>query len=126
MSRHRRSNLRNLLCERKSRCFKAYSQPSRLPPRLVDRSSSSSLPKILMVKPSPLASSISYVASFRSAIKAPGFGDNRKSILGNLAILTGGTLFTDELDIKLERHEIDRGAQYYDKTRKKGDAGQLL
>jgi hypothetical protein len=109
----------------RSRCFKAYSQPSRLPPRLVDRSSSS--PKILMVKPSPLASSTSYVASFRSAIKAPGFSDNRKSILGDLAILTGGTMFTDELDIKLERHEIDGGAEYDDKNEKKGDdAGQLL
>jgi chaperonin GroEL len=37
------------------------------------------------------------------AVKAPGFGDNRKSILGDLAILTNGTVFTDELDIKLER-----------------------
>jgi len=37
------------------------------------------------------------------AVKAPGFGDNRKSILGDLAILTGGTVFTDDLDIKLER-----------------------
>lgn len=41
------------------------------------------------------------------AVKAPGFGDNRKSILGDLAILTGGTVFTDELDIKLERATID-------------------
>ncbi|GJJ13193.1 chaperonin [Clathrus columnatus] len=38
-----------------------------------------------------------------AAVKAPGFGDNRKSILGDLAILTGGTVFTDDLDIKLER-----------------------
>ena len=38
-----------------------------------------------------------------AAVKAPGFGDNRKSILGDLAILTGSTVFTDELDIKLER-----------------------
>jgi chaperonin GroEL len=37
-----------------------------------------------------------------AAVKAPGFGDNRKSILGDLAILTGGTVFTDDLDIKLE------------------------
>jgi chaperonin GroEL len=37
------------------------------------------------------------------AVKAPGFGDNRKSILGDIAILTGGTVFTDELDLKLER-----------------------
>jgi len=41
------------------------------------------------------------------AVKAPGFGDNRKSVLGDLAILTGGTVFTDELDIKLERATVD-------------------
>lgn len=41
------------------------------------------------------------------AVKAPGFGDNCKSILGNLAILTGGTVFTDELDIKLEHATAD-------------------
>src|SRR5205814_556310 len=38
-----------------------------------------------------------------AAVKAPGFGDNRKSILGDIAILTNGTVFTDELDLKLER-----------------------
>lgn len=38
-----------------------------------------------------------------AAVKAPGFGDNRKSILGDIAILTGGTVFTDELDVKLDR-----------------------
>jgi len=37
------------------------------------------------------------------AVKAPGFGDNRKSILGDIAILTNGTVFTDELDVKLEK-----------------------
>ncbi|KAI6127027.1 chaperonin GroL [Pisolithus sp. B1] len=42
-----------------------------------------------------------------AAIKAPGFGDNRKSILGDLAILTGGTVFTDDLDIKLEKATPD-------------------
>ncbi|CAB4406533.1 unnamed protein product [Rhizophagus irregularis] len=42
-----------------------------------------------------------------AAVKAPGFGDNRKSILGDLAILTGGTVFSDELDIKLERATPD-------------------
>lgn len=41
------------------------------------------------------------------AVKAPGFGDNRKSILGDLAILTGGTVFTDEIDIKLDRATTD-------------------
>ncbi|CAJ0874471.1 1999_t:CDS:2 [Entrophospora sp. SA101] len=42
-----------------------------------------------------------------AAVKAPGFGDNRKSILGDLAILTGGTVFSDELDIKLEQATPD-------------------
>ena len=37
------------------------------------------------------------------AVKVSGFGDNRKGILSDLAILTGGTVFTNELDIKLER-----------------------
>jgi chaperonin GroEL len=41
------------------------------------------------------------------AVKAPGFGDNRKSILGDLAVLTGGQVFTEELDIKLERATAD-------------------
>merc|ERR1711977_753716 len=41
------------------------------------------------------------------AVKAPGFGDNRKSILGDLAILTGSTVFTDELDVKLEKATPD-------------------
>lgn len=42
-----------------------------------------------------------------AAVKAPGFGDNRKSILGDLGILTNGTVFTDELDIKLEKATPD-------------------
>src|SRR5277367_2460302 len=42
-----------------------------------------------------------------AAVKAPGFGDNRKSILGDLAILTGGTVFTDELDLKLDKLTAD-------------------
>ena len=31
-----------------------------------------------------------------AAVKVPGFGDNRKSILRDLAISTGGTVFTEE------------------------------
>lgn len=42
-----------------------------------------------------------------ACVKAPGFGDNRKSILGDMAILTGGTVFTDEIDIKLEKATMD-------------------
>ena len=36
------------------------------------------------------------------AIKAPGFGDRRKAMLEDIAILTGGEMFTEELGIKLE------------------------
>jgi len=38
-----------------------------------------------------------------AAVKAPGFGDNRKSILQDLAILTGGQVFSDELDVTLDK-----------------------
>ncbi|KAF6223167.1 hypothetical protein HO173_013242 [Letharia columbiana] len=38
-----------------------------------------------------------------AAVKALGFGDNRKSILGDLGILTNATVFTVKLDIKLEK-----------------------
>jgi chaperonin GroEL len=36
------------------------------------------------------------------AIKAPGFGDRRKAMLGDLAALTGGTLISEDLGIKIE------------------------
>ncbi|MFN0315628.1 MAG: chaperonin GroEL [Burkholderiales bacterium] len=36
------------------------------------------------------------------AVKAPGFGDRRKSMLEDMAILTGGTVISDELGLKLE------------------------
>jgi chaperonin GroEL len=41
------------------------------------------------------------------AVKAPGFGDNRKNTLGDIAILTGGTVFTEELDLKPENATAD-------------------
>src|SRR6188474_75581 len=37
-----------------------------------------------------------------AAVKAPGFGDRRKAMLEDIAILTGGQLISDELGIKLE------------------------
>src|SRR5438093_354305 len=37
-----------------------------------------------------------------AAVKAPGFGDRRKAMLEDLAILTGGQLISEELGIKLE------------------------
>lgn len=42
------------------------------------------------------------------AVKAPGFGDNRKNTLGDIAILSGGTVFTEELDLKPENVTIDQ------------------
>src|SRR4051794_12127530 len=37
-----------------------------------------------------------------AAVKAPGFGDRRKAMLEDIAILTGGQLISEELGIKLE------------------------
>ena len=41
------------------------------------------------------------------AVKAPGFGDRRKAILQDLAILTGGQVISEELGMKLENTTID-------------------
>ncbi|KAM0941956.1 putative chaperonin Cpn60/TCP-1 family, groEL-like apical domain superfamily [Dioscorea sansibarensis] len=41
------------------------------------------------------------------AIKAPGFGENRKASLQDLAVLTGGELITEELGMNLEKVEAD-------------------
>lgn len=40
------------------------------------------------------------------AVKAPGFGDRRKAMLGDIAVQTGGTLLSEDLGIKLENVEI--------------------
>ena len=42
-----------------------------------------------------------------AAVKAPGFGDRRKAMLEDLAILTGGTMITEDLGIKLETVTMD-------------------
>ena len=42
------------------------------------------------------------------AIKAPGFGDRRKAMLEDIAILTGGEVITEELGLKLENTEISQ------------------
>jgi chaperonin GroEL len=42
-----------------------------------------------------------------AAVKAPGFGDRRKEILGDIAILTGGQAFTEDLGIKLEGIQLE-------------------
>ena len=42
-----------------------------------------------------------------SAVKAPGFGDRRKAMLEDIAILTGGKAITEDLGIKLENIKLD-------------------
>jgi chaperonin GroEL len=42
-----------------------------------------------------------------AAVKAPGFGDRRKAMLEDIAILTGGTFLSEDLGIKLENVDID-------------------
>ena len=41
-----------------------------------------------------------------AAVKAPGFGDRRKTMLGDMAVLTGGTLISEDLGITLESVEL--------------------
>src|ERR671913_905033 len=43
-----------------------------------------------------------------AAVKAPGFGDRRKSMLEDIAIVTGGTAIFEELGIKLENVEVSQ------------------
>ena len=42
-----------------------------------------------------------------AAVKAPGFGDRRKAMLEDIAILTGGKAITEDLGIKLENVKLD-------------------
>ena len=42
-----------------------------------------------------------------SAVKAPGFGDRRKAMLEDMAILTGGKMLSEDLGIKLENVSVD-------------------
>ncbi|MFO1019370.1 MAG: chaperonin GroEL [Planctomycetales bacterium] len=39
-------------------------------------------------------------------VKAPGFGDRRKAMLGDMAVLTGGTFISEDLGVKLESVEL--------------------
>ncbi|MFE7590593.1 chaperonin GroEL [Kitasatospora sp. NPDC057512] len=41
------------------------------------------------------------------AVKAPGFGDRRKAILGDLAVLTGGQVISEEVGLKLDQVGLD-------------------
>src|SRR5260221_6478671 len=42
-----------------------------------------------------------------AAVKAPGFGDRRKAMLEDIAVLTGGKAITEELGIKLENVKLE-------------------
>ena len=42
-----------------------------------------------------------------AAVKAPGYGDRRKAMLGDMAVLTGAKVISDDIGIKLESVEID-------------------
>jgi len=41
------------------------------------------------------------------AVKAPGFGDRRKAMLGDIAVLTGGRFISEDVGIKLENVDLD-------------------
>jgi len=46
--------------------------------------------------------------TFKSvAVKAPGFGDRRKAMLADIAILTGGQVISEEVGLKLENADLD-------------------
>ena len=45
------------------------------------------------------------------AVKAPGFGDRRKNMLGDIAVLTGGTLISEDLGIQLENVTLEQLGQ---------------
>src|SRR5258705_10641077 len=42
-----------------------------------------------------------------AAVKAPGFGDRRKELLQDIAILTGGKVISEDLGIKLENVKVE-------------------
>ncbi len=45
------------------------------------------------------------------AVKAPGFGDRRKAMMGDLAAVTGGKFISEDLGLKLENVELDQLGQ---------------
>src|SRR3954464_6563311 len=45
------------------------------------------------------------------AVKAPGFGDRRKALMGDLAVITGGQFISEDIGLKLENVELDQLGQ---------------
>ena len=46
-----------------------------------------------------------------AAVKAPGFGDRRKAMLEDIAILTGGTVIAEEVGLSLEKATLENLAK---------------
>lgn len=40
------------------------------------------------------------------AVKAPAFGDNRKAIMNDLAVITGGTVVSEEVGLSLDKSDV--------------------
>ena len=67
------------------------------------------------------------------AVKAPGFGDRRKAMLQDIAILTGGQVISEELGLSLEKATledlgrakkvVDRQGEHHDHRRRRQDQG---
>merc|ERR1711933_629907 len=55
------------------------------------------------------------------AVKAPGFGDNRKATMQDIAILTGGTVISEEMGMKLEETQVEHLGQCKSVTVTKND-----
>ncbi len=69
------------------------------------------------------------------AVKAPGFGDRRKAMLQDIAILTGGQVISEELGLKLDQVELDQlgsarqvvvGKEFTTLVEGRGDKGELV
>lgn len=59
-----------------------------------------------------------------AAVKAPGFGDNRKATLQDIAVLTGGQVVSEDIGLKLENVTEDmlgESASRTDRQAEKGD-----
>ena len=55
------------------------------------------------------------------AVKAPGFGDRRKAMLDDIAVLTGGTFISEDLGIKLENVTLEQLGQAKHGPRREGE-----
>jgi chaperonin GroEL len=53
-----------------------------------------------------------------AAVKAPGFGDRRKAMLEDIAVLTAGTMIAEDLGIKLENVTLRSSARSLPKSRR--------